>query len=310
MLHTGKQGFVYVLINQALPNCVKIGRTTRDSAARAAELSSATGVPTPFLVAFEAYFENCHEAETYIHTLLESEGVRLASNREFFSVSASNAINAVIQAQKRFETSPIVIPKDPLSNQGSDAIDIIWSNKNSLVQPPWAQILEEASDYLYGNDEKIEDKEKAIALFKKAAKLGSGEAYTSLGDCYQGIIGLDWVKRGADAGHSECWLMLSEIFMGGNFYFSEIPVNSDNARKSYCKFFELVDVANSDDRKLYFALERYMKIINGKPNQFDINSLQNFIPKFLDLINGLPSNEDQLAKKNQLDSLCEKYSRY
>ncbi|PIY04238.1 MAG: hypothetical protein COZ20_06175 [Gallionellales bacterium CG_4_10_14_3_um_filter_54_96] len=50
----GSSGYVYVLLNQSLPGCVKIGKTTRDTATRAAELSSATGVPTPFMVAYDA----------------------------------------------------------------------------------------------------------------------------------------------------------------------------------------------------------------------------------------------------------------
>jgi hypothetical protein len=52
----GTPGFVYVLINPSLPSYVKIGKTTKDPSIRAAELSSATGVPTPFYVAYEAYF--------------------------------------------------------------------------------------------------------------------------------------------------------------------------------------------------------------------------------------------------------------
>lgn len=91
-------GYVYVLINPSLPDCVKIGKTTRDTATRAAELSAATGVPTPFIVVYEAYFQDCDCAESFIHAHLESKDVRLAQNREFFSITPSDAINAVIYA--------------------------------------------------------------------------------------------------------------------------------------------------------------------------------------------------------------------
>lgn len=304
MLQTAKQGFVYVLMNQSLPGCVKIGRTTRDCAARAAELSSATGVPTPFLVAFEAYFENCHEAETYIHTLLESEGVRLASNREFFSITASQAIKAVIQAQGRLgvastDTSTDCTP----SAQSNDALDI----SSASASQPWEKLLEEGHDYLYGNDEKLEDEEKAIALFKTAAKLGSGQAYVRLGECYQGTVGLDWIKRGADGGHPECWLFLAAIFNGEDFRFNDIPINFDNSRKAYCKYFDIVDVAKSEDRQLFFSLEKYLKLIDGKQNQFDVNAMQKFLPKFLSLINETTNVDEKLEKNNQLTALCKKY---
>ena len=42
------KGYVYVLINSSMPNLVKIGKTTKDPNERVKELSSATGVATPF----------------------------------------------------------------------------------------------------------------------------------------------------------------------------------------------------------------------------------------------------------------------
>lgn len=53
------------------------------------------------------YFDDCDHAEAYVHALLEVAGVRLADNREFFTLSASEAINAVIQAQAKLgSTTP------------------------------------------------------------------------------------------------------------------------------------------------------------------------------------------------------------
>jgi hypothetical protein len=46
------EGYVYVLINPAFPDLVKIGRTTKDPKIRAAELS-ATGTPDKFVVAHQ-----------------------------------------------------------------------------------------------------------------------------------------------------------------------------------------------------------------------------------------------------------------
>lgn len=45
-------GFLYVLANSAMPNMVKVGKTTRSSLERAEELSRATGLPTPFIVIY------------------------------------------------------------------------------------------------------------------------------------------------------------------------------------------------------------------------------------------------------------------
>jgi hypothetical protein len=44
-------GYIYVLINQSMEGFIKVGKTARDPKERAKELSQATGVPTPFMVA-------------------------------------------------------------------------------------------------------------------------------------------------------------------------------------------------------------------------------------------------------------------
>ena len=80
-------GYVYVLFNPSLKGLVKIGGTARDPKGRAEELSSATGVPTPFEVAFEAYFADAVAAEQFVHATLTEKGFRRASNREFFDMS-------------------------------------------------------------------------------------------------------------------------------------------------------------------------------------------------------------------------------
>src|SRR5262249_27535580 len=58
-------GFVYALLNPSMPDLVKVGRTTRDPKGRADELSHATGVPTPFLVAYKRFFSDCEQAEQF-----------------------------------------------------------------------------------------------------------------------------------------------------------------------------------------------------------------------------------------------------
>src|SRR5258706_9815760 len=65
-----RSGYIYVLVNPSLPGLVKIGRTEREPEARARELSGATGVPTPFLLVFEAHFDDAHAAEDYVHAFL------------------------------------------------------------------------------------------------------------------------------------------------------------------------------------------------------------------------------------------------
>lgn len=90
-----EEGFVYALINPSLPGLVKVGKTSRDVQSRALELSSATGVPTPFIVAFEQFFSDCTQAEDFVHQYLADRGFRVASNREFFDAPLNEVVRAI-----------------------------------------------------------------------------------------------------------------------------------------------------------------------------------------------------------------------
>ena len=100
-----EQGYVYVLINPSLEGLLKIGKTTRTPIERAKALSSATGVPTPFIVAYEKVFSDCSIAEQYVHTRLGEMGYRLSSNKEFFDAPLTEVINVIIEAESFINTS-------------------------------------------------------------------------------------------------------------------------------------------------------------------------------------------------------------
>lgn len=92
---TETEGYIYVMINPSLEGMVKIGKTTRNPNDRVKELSSATGVPTPFILVFQKKFKNCHYTEKAIHKYLEEKGYRISENREFFKIAVTDAINVV-----------------------------------------------------------------------------------------------------------------------------------------------------------------------------------------------------------------------
>lgn len=94
-------GYVYALLNSTIPGLVKIGKTERDPDERAKELSGATGIPTPFAVAYAEWFQDCSAAEDYVHALLEQKGFRVARNREFFCAPLKAAIQAIMKAKER-----------------------------------------------------------------------------------------------------------------------------------------------------------------------------------------------------------------
>lgn len=77
-------GWVYVLSNPSMPNMFKIGMTTNNPKARAKEISSATGVPTPFQIEASFHCDNPAKSEAAIHKALS--GWRVSESREFFNL--------------------------------------------------------------------------------------------------------------------------------------------------------------------------------------------------------------------------------
>src|SRR5205085_9755583 len=60
----------YILLNPAMNGLLKVGKTTREPADRVVELSAATGVPTPFILAYRTHTGDCHRLEQVVHSLL------------------------------------------------------------------------------------------------------------------------------------------------------------------------------------------------------------------------------------------------
>ena len=88
-------GWVYVLTNTAMPGLVKIGMTGRNPQVRAAELTAATGVPAPFVIAWSRAVSDCVAVEASVHRLLADR--RVSGNREFFRCDVGTA-RQVIEA--------------------------------------------------------------------------------------------------------------------------------------------------------------------------------------------------------------------
>lgn len=81
-------GHVYILINEAMPGLVKIGRTSRDVDVRASELWQ-TGVPHKFEVFWSCKTPDCVQLEAYMHGDLRER--RVNQGREFFQVEPAEA---------------------------------------------------------------------------------------------------------------------------------------------------------------------------------------------------------------------------
>ncbi len=329
----GSPGYVYVLINPSISGSVKIGKTTRDSAARAAELSASTGVPTPFVVAYECYFPDCNAAEQYIHALLESQGVRLAANREFFAIEPTDAINAVIRAKDQLTGSPSAFTGTSTAafGVGGDSDEEEFHDPDLLdLEPsaviaddgpasPWEDLLDQAFRHEHGDESTLPDPEEAIRLYKMAAKLGSADAYLRLGELCadaEGIVastkeGIMWLKRGADRGLPECWVELAAVFRGEQIYYSQSARNLENARRCYRRFFKTVAPLSFDAEgsRLYRHLRVFLAMIGRTLDASDREALATFVPKFQVALQQIPREAERVAKRKELESLQAEYSK-
>ena len=87
-----KSGFVYIMTNPSMPGLIKVGMTTRNPALRAKDDDlTSTGVPTPFIVEYSAYFDDMMEAERSAHQALSDYHY----GKEFFKTDVPTAIHAV-----------------------------------------------------------------------------------------------------------------------------------------------------------------------------------------------------------------------
>lgn len=158
-------GYVYILINPSMPGLLKIGRTFRDSKARARELHS-TGVPTPFEVAFELFAENHEELEQKLHEHLSE--FRVSGNREFFRYPLRRAIQHLQEL-----SSP---PKESSSTYSAESIFQELSEKYGAWLKPsivdvrivqtqervWLEITEEEESAGYLIDQTIKRSDLAF----------------------------------------------------------------------------------------------------------------------------------------------------
>ena len=91
MLEVLDGGIVYVLTNEAMPNLVKIGKTSGEGVdRRVAELSRATGVPLPFRVAVARRAHDAGLVEKALHTAFGPDRVNPA--REFFEIEVHRVV--------------------------------------------------------------------------------------------------------------------------------------------------------------------------------------------------------------------------
>lgn len=255
-------GYVYVLMNPSMQNLVKIGKTVREPEERAKELSSTTGVPTPFVVVYNCYFKSCTEAESFVHSFLENKGFRVSTKREFFEIPIKDAIDAVMNAKEHFGEFTKV------DSQNLEEFEENFEDEEDDYDPDFdneeiREVLKKAREYENGFGDELQDIDESIKHYLKAIQLGSIEACQTLAYIYQfgdevkedKDKAMKYFKEGAKRGDISCYACLAPLYL-------ELG-KEDNTYKCWKKYFTLSEYINSIDG------ENYLRFIASYPREIE-----------------------------------------
>lgn len=84
---------VYVLINEAMPGYVKIGKTATNLEQRIRDLSASTSVPLPFTCFFACVVKDMNFVEHQLHDAFDNN--RVNPRREFFQIAPQRVVSVL-----------------------------------------------------------------------------------------------------------------------------------------------------------------------------------------------------------------------
>jgi hypothetical protein len=176
--------FVYILINEAMPGLIKIGRTTTSVKQRISELNSPAGIPLPFTCYYAARVEDCVKVERKLHEAFGDHRVR--DKREFFWLSPHRA-----QAALELAALEDVTPREEIIDEfPEDAERGLIRETNRRVLPTFSQYQIPLGSKLYltkdSNITAIVDGERSVSY--------NGESMSLSAAALQGLrqLGYNW----------------------------------------------------------------------------------------------------------------------
>ena len=161
---TNKRGYVYILVNPAFPGFLKIGKTTKEPETRARELSSGSGVPAPYAVAWDAFVSDCGHVERLIHRQLAH--ARSRNDREFFAVPLKNAISLVSSIVGPFSCEPNGSVVD-VSTSVDAVSSSVQSNSPALTDLPVGSRIDHSLEAAGYSSAEVDALQAAIASFER-----------------------------------------------------------------------------------------------------------------------------------------------
>ena len=176
---------IYILINEAMPGYVKIGKTSTNLEQRIRELSGSTSVPLPFTCFYACTVKDAVFVEHQLHDAFDND--RVNPRREFFQISPERVVSAL----KLAEINDITPKKDFVeSPEDQQALNKARKkrerfNFNMVEIPVGAELT-------FSRDEQV----KAKVVDNKLIEF-NGEV-TSLSKSAQEILGYDYVVAGTE----------------------------------------------------------------------------------------------------------------
>lgn len=311
-------GFLYVLANSAMPGVVKVGKTTRSPAERASELSGATGLPTAFIVVYEQLFADCGAAESFVHLYLEQQGYRVADNREFFNAPVNLVVKAISLAPGAIDNCAAIndqvaeedeLLPDRNPNEHDELCDLTLEPAVSPPRP-WEAVFAEAEYHYYGVGDYLEDHAEALRLYRKAAQLGALEAFSKIGQMYEGGEGtpenkskaLEFYKEGARKGNIYCYWLMGELF--------RFERKKENAEKCYGLFLKQLNSGSDGEQtinwsRLYFdcAVMISLQTLPAALNGFILDRLSNIRARLSEFQESVEDQDTRLQVNSGLERI-------
>lgn len=172
---------VYVLINEAMPGYVKIGRTT-NLEQRIRSLDT-TSVPLPFECFYACTVKDANFVEQQLHdTFLDT---RVRSSREFFEVSPDRVVSAMKLAEIENVT-----PKKDYVETAEDQKALNQARTRRAVFNFGLVGIPVGAELSFVNDENV----KVRVVDNRTVDFNG--KITSLSKAAQDILGVDWPAQG------------------------------------------------------------------------------------------------------------------
>jgi len=175
---------IYILINEAMPGYVKIGKTSTSLEQRIRELSASTSIPLPFTRFYACTVKDAVFVEHQLHDAFDNN--RINPRREFFQISPERVVSAL----KLAEIENVTPKKDFVeSHEDQQALNQVRAEMRAKFNFKMVDIPVGA-ELVFSRDENI----KAKVVDNKSIDFNNQT--TSLSASAQKILGYDYRVQG------------------------------------------------------------------------------------------------------------------